>query len=45
MLGHKAPHGLWIPEPKYEHAYDNVADQQARDGASGPGTPDWVTAG
>ncbi len=24
-LGHKAPHGKWIPEPKYEHVYDNVA--------------------
>ncbi len=23
-LGHKAPHGVWIPEPKYEKVFDNV---------------------
>lgn len=23
-LGHKAPHGVWIPEPKYEHVYDDL---------------------
>jgi arylsulfatase A-like enzyme len=24
MLGHKAPHSFYYPEPKYEHAFDHV---------------------
>lgn len=24
MLGHKAPHSFYLPEPKYEHAFDDV---------------------
>jgi N-acetylglucosamine-6-sulfatase len=24
MLGHKAPHSFYFPEPKYEHTFDNV---------------------
>ena len=24
MLGHKAPHSFYFPEPKYEHAFDDV---------------------
>lgn len=24
IMGHKAPHGIWIPEPKYEHTFDQV---------------------
>jgi arylsulfatase A-like enzyme len=24
MLGHKAPHSFYYPEPKYEHAFDDV---------------------
>jgi arylsulfatase A-like enzyme len=24
ILGHKAPHSFYFPEPKYEHAFDNV---------------------
>ncbi|HUE72891.1 MAG TPA: sulfatase [Pirellulaceae bacterium] len=24
MLGHKAPHSFYVPEPKYEHAFDSV---------------------
>ena len=42
-LGHKAPHGLWIPEPKYEHAFDNVPIQKPETAVAGPGTPEWVT--
>jgi len=42
-VGHKAPHGLWIPEPRYEHAYDNIAIHKPETAAPGPGTPDWVT--
>lgn len=42
-VGHKAPHGLWIPEPKYEHAYDSLAIRKPETAAPGPGTPDWVS--
>jgi hypothetical protein len=42
-LGHKAPHGLWVPEPKYEHAFDNVDVRKPATAAPGPGTPDWVS--
>jgi N-acetylglucosamine-6-sulfatase len=24
ILGHKAPHSFYVPEPKYEHAFDHV---------------------
>jgi arylsulfatase A-like enzyme len=42
IVGHKAPHGIWVPEPKYEHAYDNVAVKKPPTSTLGPGTPDWV---
>ena len=42
-VGHKAPHGLWIPEPKYEHAFDNVVIRKPETAVPGPGTPDWVS--
>lgn len=42
-IGHKAPHGLWIPEPKYAHAFDDVVIKKPATAAPGPGTPDWVT--
>jgi N-acetylglucosamine-6-sulfatase len=42
-LGHKAPHGLWIPEPKYEHAFDNVPIKRpATAEDTGPGKPEWI---
>jgi N-acetylglucosamine-6-sulfatase len=41
-LGHKAPHGLWIPEPKYEHAFDHINPVKPDAATLGPGTPDWV---
>lgn len=25
IVGHKAPHSFYVPEPKYEHAFDHVA--------------------
>jgi arylsulfatase A-like enzyme len=43
VVGHKAPHGLWVPEPKYAHTYDNVAIAKPATATLGPGTPDWVT--
>jgi N-acetylglucosamine-6-sulfatase len=42
-IGHKAPHGLWIPEAKYEHAFDNVEIKKPVTAEPGPGTPDWVS--
>jgi arylsulfatase A-like enzyme len=42
-VGHKAPHGLWIPEPKYAHAFDNVVIRKPATAVPGPGTPDWVS--
>ena len=42
-VGHKAPHGLWVPEPKYAHAFDNVDVRKPATAAPGPGTPDWVS--
>jgi arylsulfatase A-like enzyme len=42
-LGHKAPHGLWVPEPKYEHAFDNVEVKKPATAEPGPGTPNWVS--
>jgi N-acetylglucosamine-6-sulfatase len=32
MLGHKAPHSFYFPEPKYEHAFDNVKIRVPSDG-------------
>ena len=43
VLGHKAPHGTWVPEPKYAHAFDNVEIRKpATAGDTGPGKPDWI---
>jgi arylsulfatase A-like enzyme len=42
-LGHKAPHGVWIPEPKYEHVFDNIQIKRpptADD--TGPNKPSFV---
>jgi N-acetylglucosamine-6-sulfatase len=42
IVGHKAPHGLWIPEPKYAHAYDSLEIKKPESATLGPNTPDWV---
>lgn len=43
ILGHKAPHGLWVPEPKYEHAFDNIEIKKpATANDTGAGKPTWV---
>ena len=42
-LGHKAPHGKWIPEPKYARVYDNLAVRKpATAYLTGPGAPSFV---
>jgi N-acetylglucosamine-6-sulfatase len=43
QIGHKAPHGRWIPEPKYASLYGDV--QLARPDTASllpAGLPDWV---
>lgn len=43
ILGHKAPHGTWQAEPKYEHAFDNIPIQKpATANDTGNGKPSWV---
>src|SRR5581483_1196261 len=43
IMGHKAPHGIWIPEPKYEHQYDQTPIQRpATANDTDNGKPAWV---
>ena len=45
QIGHKAPHGRWFVEPKYEHLFDRVpVTKPATESLLTPGTPDWVSA-
>ena len=42
-LGHKAPHGKWIPEPKYEHVHDSLDIRKpATAYLTGPDRPGFV---
>ncbi|MCL4793197.1 MAG: sulfatase [Bryobacteraceae bacterium] len=42
-LGHKAPHGIWIPEPKYEHVYDDLEVKKPETAYHfGPNVPSFV---
>jgi N-acetylglucosamine-6-sulfatase len=43
QIGHKAPHGRWFVEPKYEHLFDAVpVTKPDTEALLTPGTPDWV---
>lgn len=43
ILGHKAPHGPFVPEPKYERAFDTVEIRRPPTaGDPGGGKPAWV---
>jgi len=43
QIGHKAPHGRWFVEPKYEHLFDGVPVRKPdAETLLTPGTPDWV---
>ena len=43
QIGHKAPHGRWFVEPKYEHLFDAVpVTKPSAESLLTPGTPDWV---
>jgi N-acetylglucosamine-6-sulfatase len=43
VVGHKAPHGPFVPEPKYAHAFDEKEIRRPATASDyGPGKPDWV---
>lgn len=41
MLGHKAPHSFYIPEPKYEHTFDSAASSYPETAFLLDDKPDW----
>jgi len=43
MLGHKASHSFYTPEPKYEHAFDGVRVSYPPSAFELAGKPAWVT--
>ncbi len=42
ILGHKAPHGPFIPEPRYAHRYDNVPYPYPRSAFQLDDKPAWI---
>src|SRR6185436_4943063 len=43
IIGHKAPHWPFVPEPKYAKAFDATdIKRPATEKDTGPGKPDWV---
>ena len=42
ILGHKAPHSFYFPEPKYEHAFDQVDIQYPDTAFKLDDKPDWI---
>ena len=42
MLGHKAPHSFYLPEPRYEHAFDAVQVNYPHSAFQLDGKPDWI---
>ncbi len=44
MLGHKAPHSFYYPEPKYEHALDSVKIEYPRTAFMLDDKPQWFKA-
>lgn len=42
MLGHKAPHSFYLPEPKYEHAFDNVEVNYPHSAFQLTDKPQWI---
>ena len=41
-LGHKAPHSFYFPEPKYEHAFDDVSVRYPASAFALETQPDWI---
>jgi N-acetylglucosamine-6-sulfatase len=44
MLGHKAPHSFYIPEPKYEHTFDDVKVEYPATAFQLDDKPQWFLA-
>ncbi len=44
ILGHKAPHTPFTPEPQYAHAFDNIDICYPRSAFNLTGKPQWVEA-
>jgi N-acetylglucosamine-6-sulfatase len=44
MLGHKAPHSFYFPEPKYEHAFDGVKIEYPATAFKLDDKPQWFLA-
>jgi N-acetylglucosamine-6-sulfatase len=42
MLGHKAPHSFYIPEPKYSNAFDHVKIEYPDTAFKLDGKPAWI---
>jgi N-acetylglucosamine-6-sulfatase len=42
ILGHKAPHGPFQPEPKYEHLFDDVEIKYPASAFALQSQPDWM---
>jgi arylsulfatase A-like enzyme len=42
MVGQKAPHSFYFPEPKYEHAFDNVEVKYPDTAFALEGKPTWI---
>lgn len=42
MLGHKAPHSFYFPEPKYEHAFDDVEVNYPHSSFKLDDKPKWI---
>ncbi|MCA9263195.1 MAG: sulfatase-like hydrolase/transferase, partial [Planctomycetales bacterium] len=42
MLGHKAPHSFYFPEPKYEHAFDDVEVNYPHSSFHLDDKPEWI---
>ncbi|MBI1353655.1 MAG: sulfatase-like hydrolase/transferase [Acidobacteria bacterium] len=41
-LGHKAPHGVWIPDKPYEHAFDDIPATEPETARLLDPLPQWV---
>jgi N-acetylglucosamine-6-sulfatase len=42
MLGHKAPHSFYVPEPKYQHTFDDVKIEYPKTAFMLDDKPDWI---
>jgi N-acetylglucosamine-6-sulfatase len=42
MLGHKAPHSFYLPEPRYEHVFDSIPVDYPHSAFRLEGKPDWI---